>query len=414
MDGAWSTCMRPILWLAASALSAASVAQTPVQTPGESLAQDAAAFAEDRGIAADEAVQRLRALEESVAHTDRLRQEFRPRLAGIAVEHDPSERILVLLTGDEPVADRIISVAGLDIPVRFRTGARASRDQIVDAMRRFRPVLQTELPNARGFGLDQRTGELVIFITASDAATVGSAAIKARAEAIAAVPVSVRMADGSATNMAIAGGARLVGRNDEGRNFACTSGFVVTDGTRDAIATAAHCPDRLLYRDPEGPEQPLEYVGQWGWSYQDVQINTAPSRLRPLFYANPKTRALRRATTWRNRTSLRAGDYVCHYGETSGYSCAEIDLTDYAPPGDLCGGPCAPMWVTVKGPECRAGDSGGPVFIGTTAIGIFKGGSGTRSARCNFYYFMSIDFLPAGWSLLLKDPLDEPAPETRP
>ena len=75
-----------------------------------------------------------------------------------------------------------------------------------------------------------------------------------------------------------------------------------------------------------------------------------------------------------------------------GYSCAEVQLTDYAPPGTLCGGPCEPTWVTVPGPSCIAGDSGGPVFIGTTAFGIAKGINRTQSGACNFYYYMSTDY----------------------
>nr|MBA2771329.1 hypothetical protein [Sphingomonas sp.] len=99
------------------------------------------------------------------------------------------------------------------------------------------------------------------------------------------------------------------------------------------------------------------------------------------------------------RHSTRAGDAVCHWGEGSGYSCSEVELTDYAPPGELCGGPCEPVWVTVKGPGCRSGDSGGPVFSGGVGFGILKGGSGITS-RCNFYYYMSLDFLPDSWRLV--------------
>jgi hypothetical protein len=76
-----------------------------------------------------------------------------------------------------------------------------------------------------------------------------------------------------------------------------------------------------------------------------------------------------------------------------------VDLVDYAPPGTLCGGFCHPTWVTVTGPGCRNGDSGGPVFLGATAFGILKGGNYTRDGRCNFYYYMSTDYLPPGWSL---------------
>jgi len=142
-------------------------------------------------------------------------------------------------------------------------------------------------------------------------------------------------------------------------------------------------------------------VTQSGLAYQDVQINSAPGADRPLFYADRGADSLRRVTTWRNRDSTRAGDFVCHFGESSGYSCAEVELTDYAPPGALCGGPCEPTWVTVRGPDCIPGDSGGPVFSGGVAFGIAKGINRTPGGQCRFYYYMSTDYLPAPWRLLV-------------
>jgi streptogrisin C len=104
------------------------------------------------------------------------------------------------------------------------------------------------------------------------------------------------------------------------------------------------------------------------------------------------------------RAGMRAGDVVCHRGESTGYSCSQVELTDFAPAGDLCGGACLPTWTTVSGPGCKAGDSGSPVFLGTTAYGILKGGSYRSNGSCAFYFYMSTDFLPAGWRLLTTDP----------
>jgi hypothetical protein len=163
------------------------------------------------------------------------------------------------------------------------------------------------------------------------------------------------------------GGARLEGVDPlDGRRKVCTTGFVVTDQARTGLITAAHCPDSLSYRDPEGGEIALDFVGQWGISYQDVQVHVGALPPRPLFHAGPDRGLARAVTSWRNRTSTRVGDLVCHRGEASGYSCAPVEFVDYAPPGDLCAGPCAPVWVAVAGPRCRAGDSGGPVFLGST------------------------------------------------
>jgi hypothetical protein len=148
----------------------------------------------------------------------------------------------------------------------------------------------------------------------------------------------------------------------------------------------------------------LDFVGQWGWGYQDVQINvapvSAPARFAPLFYADTAKTLARPVSTWRYRTSTRAGDFVCHRGERTGYSCAVVAMVDFAPAGDLCGGACLPTWVAVEGPTCQGGDSGAPVFEGSTALGIVKGGTYRRDGSCLFYYYMSTDYLPQGWTLL--------------
>ena len=56
--------------------------------------------------------------------------------------------------------------------------------------------------------------------------------------------------------------------------------------------------------------------------------------------------------------------------------------------------------MTVKGPSCIPGDSGGPVFSGEVAFGIAKGINRAGGGQCLFYYYMSTDYLPAPWRLL--------------
>lgn len=383
---------------------AAAAAQAPhVQSASEALAQDAGEYARMTGVAPDEAVRRLRAQQESVAVTARIRQIFRDRLAGISIEHGPTYRIVVLLTGSAPVPDQSIFASGMNVPILFRTGARATGEQIVSAMVRHREAIRAAIPTASGMGLDQRTGELVLMIRAADADLHGVEALDARMEALTGVPVRLRVLDRPDVDAGIEGGSRLEGVDPaNGRRYACTTGFVVGDGTRTAIVTAAHCPDALTYHAPGVGEIPLSFDGQWGVGYQDVQVHVSSYAQLPLFYADSRKRVMRPVTAGRNRTSTRAGDVVCRRGETSGYSCSQVDLTDYAPPGDLCGGPCDPVWVMVPGPSCKGGDSGGPVFIGTVAFGIMKGANYSLSGACNFYYYMSVDYLPAGWGLLQR------------
>jgi len=388
--------MRWLLALLLMTFAAMTSAQ-PVQSEAEALADDAAQYAAQFSVAPDEALRRLKAQEASVAATDGIAREFAARLAGISIQHSPDFRIVVLLTGGDPVPER--DAAG--VPVVFRTGAKATHAQALEALRKHLIDFRTDLPNARGAGYDQRTGEVVLLVTRDDASRLGLEAIRARAERVGGVPVRVVINELNESNMSVNGGGRVEGLNlQTNRRNLCTTAFVITNGETNAITTAAHCPDELTYVDRDGTSVVLPMIGSWGAAYRDVQINGSAQSPEPLFYSNRGAGTLRQLVSWRNVASTRAGDFICHYGESSGYSCATVELTDYAPPGDLCGGPCFPTWVTVKGPSCVPGDSGGPVFSGEIAFGIAKGVNRASSGECLFYYYMSTDYLPPPWRLL--------------
>ena len=370
------------------------------ETPAQALAEDAAEYARQFAFPLAEAQRRLVAQDASIAATDAIADDYRARLAGIAIEHRPSYHIVVSLTGNTPVAEQRIKVGTTTVPIVFRTGARVTRERVIWAMTNKQAAIRAALRTPPGMGLDPRTGELVVTIGSADARD-GVDVIRQRIEAIAGVPVQVRALDHVDVNLAVEGGARVEGVNpDDGKRYLCTTGFAVTDGTRSAITTAAHCVDALSYKDSSGQRVALPFVAQWGWGYRDVQINASPEPLAPTFFADTAKTRVRAVTGQRSRTSTRAGDFVCHRGERTGYSCALVQLTDFAPAGDLCGGACLPTWVTVAGPTCKGGDSGAPVFTGTTALGIVKGASYRPDGSCAFYFYMALDYLPEGWSVI--------------
>jgi hypothetical protein len=389
--------------LLAAVLTHPAAAQPAIQAPAEALAQDAAEFARESGLPPEEALGRLRFQEESVAATDLLRAQYADRLAGLYIQHRPDHRVVVVLTGRKKVPPRTITAGGVSVPVIFRTGAKATQAQVIAAMRRHQGQIRSTLDRAPGMGADPRTGELVVLVSRKDAEWHGRDELDAQFEVLTRVPVRIRVMDGEEADLGVEGGARVDGLAPEtGRRQYCTSGFVVTDGARTGLVTAAHCPDSLTYRDPQGGDIPLTFLGQWGWSFQDVQLHLGEAEHSPLFYADADKKVARTITGARGRASTRVGDIVCRRGETSGYGCSEVELVEYAPPGDLCGGPCAPTWVTVKG-ACRGGDSGGPVFTGTVALGIVKGGgTHSRSGKCDYWFYMPVDFMPDGWSVLTE------------
>ena len=188
-------------------LIAVPASAQPVQTQEQALADDAIQYAAQFGVTPNEGLRRLAAQQASVAATDAIRAEFADRLAGISIEHSPGYRVIVLLTGDNAVADRI--VAG--VPIVFRTAAKATREQAVAAMRKHLIDFRADLPNARGAGYDQRTGEVVLLVTPADADKYGTEAIKARAEQIGGVPVRVVVNELRETNLSVEGGGRVEG-----------------------------------------------------------------------------------------------------------------------------------------------------------------------------------------------------------
>ncbi|MFN3389973.1 MAG: DUF2118 domain-containing protein, partial [Allosphingosinicella sp.] len=106
-----------------------------VQIPAEALAQDAAEYARHNKVPLAEAMRRLVAQEETVAATDEIARLYRHRLAGIAIEHHPDYRIVVLLTGTEPVTAPMAGmVVSVDVAVgeEIRPGATIA---VLEAMK---------------------------------------------------------------------------------------------------------------------------------------------------------------------------------------------------------------------------------------------------------------------------------------
>ncbi|MDZ7280689.1 S1 family peptidase [Sphingomonas sanguinis] len=379
-----------------------AVAQGGLPLDGRAaLELDAAEYAALSGQTQTAAARELAVQEASVPLTDALKAEFADRLAGLSVGHAPFH-IDLLLIGDEPVADRVAQVAGSPVMVRFRTGAYATHSQLIVALALHQTEIRASLTQPPGIGVDPRIGALVVMVSRADAEAEPGDALRDRIARIAGVPVRIATLDAPDSDLAdLQGGARLTGIDPgNGRRYACTSGFVVRRGRDSAVVTAAHCPDNLVWTDAERREHPLPFLGQWGWGYQDVQVNGSPVPLLPAFWSDTAKTVSRSVTGQRSRDQTRAGDIVCHRGERTGYSCAEVWIPDFAPAGDLCGGGCTPTWVAVRGPTCRSGDSGGPVFLGGIAYGIVKGGSYRGGdGSCAFYYYMSVDFLPDGWLL---------------
>lgn len=378
---------------------AQSSPQPPLLTADQALRADAAGYANLYRIDPGEAFLQLSIQESSVAATDALAVEFADRLAGISIRRSSGGfAIVALLTGETAVAPRILKLGQLGVALEFETGARMTRRAAVIALGRNLFSLRRMFPPGSGFGYDQRTGAIVALVRGGGEFTATDEDRRVRAETLLGLPVRLARA-GDFTLDGLPGGSQLTGIR-EGRRFRCTAGFVVTDGQRTAISTAAHCPDTLAATNSTGAAVDLPMIGAWGAGYQDVQVNATGGGDPARFFSDRHARVERPLDTWRNRASTRAGDVVCRWGESSGYSCGEVEMVDFAPPAELCAGTCPATWVMFRSPRCAAGDSGGPLFVATTAIGLMKASNRAPDGRCLFSLYMSTDYLPPAWRLL--------------
>ena len=384
------------------------VAAAAVQSPEAARAQDAAAVAERLGVTVEEAIRHLHLQEASVPVTDAIADRFADRLTGIAVEHRPDFEIVVTLTGDAPVAEQIVDLDGSAVRVTFRTGAAVDHTGLVQAITAYQATIRASLIAPPGLGIDQRSGELVAVVSGRDVAREGAGPLAERLAALTHVPVRLRVVDQPALDMGgIQGGARVVGQvPGDTHRYLCTTGFVVTDGSRYGVATAAHCPDELTGRDADGHEQALRVRRAMGLgAIRTCRSMRARRPLAPLFFADTAKTIERPVTARAGVRATRAGDFVCHRGERTGYSCSLVELTDFAPAGDLCGGACLPTWVDGGGADLQGRrQRQSRCSSATTAYGILKGGSYRRDGSCAFYFYMSTDYLPSGWRLLTADP----------
>jgi hypothetical protein len=161
----------------------------------------------------------------------------------------------------------------------------------------------------------------------------------------------------------------------------CTAGFKATGNVTGNryILTAGHCAAKVsnwASRIPSGSEKPIGQVEQYtfpGGDWAKIKANgsywdTSPWPSMVAHYWEDQERTI----TAESYSYL--GEFVCHSGDNSGTSCGNVSALNLT----AGSGATAIYHETEFGEDCGVGgDSGGPVFAGHTAIGIYNGGNST-------------------------------------
>lgn len=168
---------------------------------------------------------------------------------------------------------------------------------------------------------------------------------------------------------------------------ACTSGFTVYRGTEKGVTSAGHCSFINRYRQENGFEFGLQWRNAHEGTWGDFEWYTSPtSTVFPRFYSNTGIGRDQKAVA--GAATIVARNQYCMFGRNSGYHCDEVRLTSVSVTSE---GKTYSKLVATNREQGMPGDSGGPWFIGTTAVGTFSGAATFQGIRSDF--FAKADYL---------------------
>lgn len=374
------------------------------------------------GITPEAAASRMNVEDHAPALVERIRMQYASRLAGIYIEHAPTHRLVVRLTGFQPVRPEFYQFddghAGSDqLMVDYRVGAERT---LADLQKRFEggfAGLKSQLAGLQSGYVDERTGQLVLEVVApkTDMKAMVNVADDAQRQQLADnyFGMGTRLVSmGRLANQAIKGSGNL----DFNTSSQCTGAFTVKSVSTPVtygLLTAGHCQSTsgsFNYTEAltTSPITVLTYVASKYDAASDISwasVSTNAADAVSSFYngtafVKPGTRVTKAGTV--------VGSMMCHYGRSSSSVagvCGIVQSTAYNP-GSICApggtGACSATYVAVDVPvatPCQQIDSGGPWFSNLVhPSGIHKAGDVT-TGRC--VYTSTDDIFGGTLNLLL-------------
>lgn len=124
-----------------------------------------------------------------------LRETYASRLAGLFWEQKEGDhsRLVLRLTGNEPVEDRKLEVCGEPLTVAFVTGQTHTREGLLRLHVDNLDWLRGQFPGLQGNYADERSGEIVLEIYQPEAEGIDLEALRQEAESRLDAPLRVEM-----------------------------------------------------------------------------------------------------------------------------------------------------------------------------------------------------------------------------
>lgn len=347
----------------------------------QALREDAMILARQLGTTHEQAYAYLVTQQEILAAAPAVAEAAGDALAGIWIDWQPEPVLVVLVTGTGVSRSLTEALSPISGSAEVRTGARYTRTGLLEALRQAAPALTDLAPDVTGSWLDEARNEVVIDLALSQRET--AAARDEVRSTLLELDVPFRFEyDTSMSIDANRGGRHLTG---------CTSAFTVRHPATNThgYLTAGHCgvPQYYMWWSDGSWWTKVQFVEQRWTAATDIEWHRIDPTMQPtsVFFHVSKTVA----RTQTGPGSAIPGTQVCSWGSRSlTQKCGGVTSITFAPTTG-CGPngvPCSNTYgrfSTGSAKSCR-GDSGSPVYIGTTPIGVVKTMSGPEGPdKCN-------------------------------
>ncbi len=244
----------------------------------DALRQGAEIYATTNNVSLAVAEQRLKIQDELGDTVTSLRTEFKGRIAGIFLDHQPEQRIVVRLTGPGKTKRRLLQFPSGGLPIHFVFNASATKENIQHRIDENISFIRGAIPSFDGIALDERTGNVVIAVKADPIETPAYSEQAADISKLIGAPIVFDVHNGySGPTAYVRGGAKA-----DGYDGLCMTGFTVVNTVTNikGVITAAHCDDDIIYGNygyPGLTSIPLTFQDELYDQTHDVQWHTFPS-----------------------------------------------------------------------------------------------------------------------------------------
>jgi hypothetical protein len=395
-----------ILLSPTSASAAASVDLPAGTSPTGAEAAEVSSYQGDFGVSMQTAEERLEVQADGAGIAEQLEASQGKRYAGVWFDNQSGEFVVPTVAG----ADRSSVAAGLaasDLEGDFRIQpAQSSWDELEAAQVRIDNALLSLIEEGLvGTSLDPRANAVVINQAAaadsSQRAEVRAAAggagvgveVKESQDRKLGISAEACQFGASVCDAPMRGGVNIV-PNGGFRGTGCTAGFKATGNTfgNRFVLTAGHCIaesgaskwDSFTAAPEE--RRNLGSVAAWAFPSHDYAAINANGTYwdKPSWPTEVAYWGVNQEYPINYESSSYVGEYVCHVGQQSGLSCGAVTGVNLTEPYE--GGNYVSNLTRVEHICTIGGDSGGPVFAGNTALGIFSATDKPKEAENPCYY----------------------------